>query len=151
MKHKNAIICFGLIWFSVGVSLLSVGLNLLTQATKSPILKVLSPYTGGVEEGVVLFSALALLIGIIKGKYILRKTATRMISHIRSLANPAPISQIFNKSYLLLIASMMGLGMLIKYLGIPNEIRGVIDIAIGSALIHGSTSYFKNVLVEHYL
>jgi len=37
----------------------------------------------------------------------------------------------------------MGLGMGIRYFGVPVDVRGLIDVAVGSALINGAMLYFR--------
>ena len=39
---------------------------------------------------------------------------------------------------------MVGLGALIKVLNLPLDVRGAIDIVIGSALINGAMIYFRS-------
>ncbi len=88
--------------------------------------------------------AFALMIGYFKGKYVMRKSANRIVARIQGLPNPISLFKAYHPAYFILIASMMGIGMFIKALGLPNEIRGFIDVAIGSALINGSMNYFRS-------
>jgi hypothetical protein len=38
---------------------------------------------------------------------------------------------------------MMALGLVFRFLPIPIDLRGLIDVAIGSALINGAMLYFR--------
>jgi hypothetical protein len=64
-----------------------------------------------------------------------------MISH------PLHLKDLFPLSYLAIIGSMMMLGMLLKFLPISHDIRGFIDLAVGSALINGAFLYFKQAIL----
>jgi hypothetical protein len=44
---------------------------------------------------------------------------------------------------------MMMLGMIFRYLPIPIDVRGFIDLAIGSALMNGAMLYFRAARIEH--
>jgi hypothetical protein len=44
---------------------------------------------------------------------------------------------------------MVLLGLVIRFLPIPIDARGLVDVAIGSALINGAMLYFR--VVKHYL
>lgn len=136
INHSPLILISGLIWLIAGISLLQLGLKLL----------VITP-EGAYAEGVTLLIAVALLIGILKGKYVLKKSAMRIVDRILSLPNPVSIAKAYSKKYLLLLAVMVGLGMLVKHSGMREDIRGFIDVAIGAALIQGSTHYFRQLLV----
>jgi hypothetical protein len=43
----------------------------------------------------------------------------------------------------MLMGIMILLGLSMKWLGLPIEIRGTIDVAIGSALMNGGIAYFR--------
>ncbi len=144
IRHNPLIIFSGMLWLLAGVSLLNLGLKLLTQSND---FSGFFSFFGAKEEGVTLLIATALLVGIVKGKYILKKSAVQMLTRIYSLPNPVPVAQAYSRKYLVLLAGMISLGMIIKYLAIPNDIRGFIDVAIGAALIQGSTHYFRAILM----
>ena len=87
--------------------------------------------------------SLALFIGFVKGQLVFRKSAKRQISRILSFTPPIPLIHIYSPVYYLLIGSMIVLGMMLKVLPIAPDTRGAIDIAIGSALISGTSVYFR--------
>ena len=90
--------------------------------------------------------ALALIVGFLKARFILSKTANRVIGNIVKSPEPAHFSVAFTKGYLILIGCMAALGMAINLLGMPLDFRGFIDAAIGSALINGSVFYIRSFL-----
>ena len=89
--------------------------------------------------------AVCLMIGYLKGKHVLGKSAVRGIERIRAFPNPTSLGNIYSAKYYVLLAIMIGLGLSIKYLGLPHDVRGAIDVAIGAALINGALIYFRNM------
>jgi hypothetical protein len=154
-KHSTLIVLSGLVWLAVGTSLLTLGLNLILNGTQTgqllnapyPWIEGLAPIFGSLEYAAVALIALGLFIGYFKGRYVLARSAEKGVIHIRKLCEPAPLHQMYALKNYILIAGMMGLGMTIKALGIPSDIRGFIDVAVGAALIHGAMAYFKSLWV----
>lgn len=147
LSHSTMTFISGAIWMGIGIFLLQLGLNLLFVQlfdikSTTPLLNLFKGIFSH-QEAAILIAAIALYIGFLKGKHVLTKAANRGIERTLSLPNPAPIHQIYSRKYYLLIGIMVLLGISLKYSGIPNDIRGAIDIAIGSALINGSIHYFR--------
>lgn len=156
VKHATLIVISGLIWFAIGCFLLTLGLGLIVDGTKQahladaivnnhPILSSLSPYLGGIEETALVLIAICLFIGHMKGKHVLGKSANKGVERIRSFPEPTSISNIYSAKYYILLAVMVGLGMSVKFLGLPNDVRGGIDVIIGAALINGAVIYFRHL------
>ncbi len=127
MKHRSWIAISGFIWAAVGIMLLYKGLNFLSLI---PDQKEATWWIAG-----------GLLVGFFKGRFVLSKTVERTCAHIRSLSLPIQIGAVYPRSYLLLLAAMMGMGFLLKL--VPIEWRGAIDVAVGSALVNGAMLYFR--------
>lgn len=153
LKHKSLITIAGLSWLAIGIFLLSMGLRLIvTKASDyefgglsdSSLLSFVAPISGGFQQAGMILVAVALFIGYFKSRFVLAKTVKRMVTRIRHLQQPAPVYKLYSLSFYVVIAAMMGLGVLMRTTGIPNDIRGLIDVAVGSALINGSLLYFKN-------
>jgi len=87
--------------------------------------------------------AVGLLLGFIKGRFVLSKTVARVVERILSLSLPIRLGDVYAKSYYFLILGMMGLGLFMRFAPIWQDIRGLIDIAVGSALINGAMLYFR--------
>jgi hypothetical protein len=139
----------GMIWFIVGIGLLTLGLNFIvfkaqveTQETTSLIAKI-APMAGGREKAAMTLIVIGLILGFIKGRFVLIKTVRRVVERILALPLPIKISEVYSKNYLMLIGSMILLGLSMKWLGFPSEVRGLIDVAIGSALMNGAVAYFR--------
>lgn len=151
-RHSTLYALSGIIWMGIGIMLLNLGLGFLMQGfhgshfTKdgySGLFMWLSEAINGYDYAAVLLIALGLIVGFAKGRFMLQKAAYKSHARISKLENPTSISNIYSRSNLILIAIMMGLGMLMKVLNLPNDIRGTIDVAVGCALMQGSLAYFK--------
>lgn len=150
-SHASLIFISGLIWLSVGCVLLPLGLNfivdsLLIENAKAPhpLLGFFSPYAGGLDAAALVVIAISLLIGYVKGTRVFVKSVSRTVNRICSQENPASIASLYTPAYLVLIAVMVGLGLLLRL--VPQDIRGAIDVAVGSALIHGAMGYFRQAM-----
>lgn len=156
MSHAKLIVLSGLIWFVIGIYLLQLGLNLILAVSMQtsakslsesyPILSFLKQYFGNVQNIALLLVIFGLFVGYLKGRYVLGKSASNGVARILRLPNPVSILRIYNAKYYLLLGAMIGIGISIKYLGLPNDVRGIIDVTIGSALINGAIIYFKLAL-----
>lgn len=146
-KHSTLIYLSGIIWFSIGTFLMMLGLNLLLDGVRSPastpLISALAPYAGGGEQVVIALITLGLFVGFLKGRFVLGKSAQRISKRITQFPEPVHIKDIYSMPYYFLIAGMMCLGISIKYFGIPSDIRGAIDVAIGAALINGALVLYR--------
>lgn len=149
VSHRTLLILSGMIWLAVGIFLTQLGVNLLSEIlnpnsmTKTAFIYSLAGWMGGLDQAFFCLVMIALVVGFAKGKFILAKSAQKGVERIQQMPNPSPITKIYNARYYILLGGMMGLGMIIKVLGVPNDIRGPIDLAIGFALLNGSKVYFR--------
>lgn len=152
VSHATLVWISGLVWMAVGCFLLPLGLKLLIGSAQNelglslPLLGSLASYVGGLEEAALVMTTIALFIGYIKGKHVLGKSAKRSIARILTFSNPTTLANIYSRAYYILLGSMIVLGMSIKWLGLSDDIRGVVDIAVGAALINGALIYFRSAL-----
>lgn len=160
-SHRQLIIISGSIWLLIGVWLLNVGLRLLlgplsldaATAENGLFISHLGQMTGGKEYAVMLLIVLALCIGYLKGRVILGKSARKGVQRIMNLPNPASLASMYSFKYYIILALMIGLGISIKVLNVPFDLRGFIDTLIGAALINGAMVYFQYAaqLKKNYL
>jgi len=145
LSHTSLTAISGMVWIAVGLYLLPLGVYLLILSSGgegAPIITAFSPYTGAEA------AALSLLIfgfglGYMKARYVFAKAVQRNVLRIRTLPNPASITQIYGARSLILLAVMAGLGMAMRRFGVPPDIRGMVDVAVGSGLINGGLAFFK--------
>lgn len=145
MTHRTWIAISGFLWLAVGGGLLYKGLHLISDATISPdslCFRMQRLFGTPQQSGTALIAA-ALLIGFVKGRFILSKTVKRVALRIASLPLPIRFSSVYAPSYFFLIGGMIALGIILRFLPIPIDLRGFIDTAIGSALINGAMLYFR--------
>lgn len=148
IKHSTMIFLSGLVWFIVGCSLLSLGLNFIISSilaenltVSRPILDRLAPLVGGLDQAALVWISICVMIGLMKGRFIFAKSVHRSVKRIATMPNPAPISQIYPLSYYILLASMMFLGFIVRFASI--DLRGGVDVIVGFALTTGALLYFR--------
>ncbi len=148
IRQGVAIAFSGITWMGIGILLLTKGFSLILtpQIPKNVALFMpkLVSLAGSAQQAALIIACIGLLIGYLKGRFVLRKTANRVIARIVSLPNPCPLSSIYPRSYLILLSSMIALGMCLKWISMPYDLKGMIDIAVGAALTNGSAFYFRH-------
>ena len=141
MSKRFAIFLLGLVWLAGGYRLLIKGLWLFLSFLKSEA--VVAENLLALQRQALFFIGVALLVGFIKGRFVLVKAVQRSCAHILSAEGNIGPLQLVDKKSLLVIGSMVLLGVCMNLLPIRPTIRGFVDIAIGSALIHGSLLFFR--------
>ena len=138
MDKQRLLQIAGFIWVIVGLFLIYLGSGLYNLA-------VIEQNTS--KETLIISGILGVVIGILKGKFVLSKTALRNRNRINQLVPPISIHQIFSGAFYGLIAGMMVLGFLLRefntYLG-GYVVVASIYCGIGMALIAASSVYWKN-------
>jgi hypothetical protein len=145
MKHRGWIAVSGFVWLAAGFSLLYKGLHFISDATRSPntLCFRFQEFFGSSQKAGTALIAAALLIGFLKGRFVLAKTVRRVTLRILSQPLPIRLVSVYAPSYCIVIGSTIGLGMAMRFLPIPIDARGFIDVAIGSALVNGAMLYFR--------
>ena len=146
-SHAKLITFSGILWLGVGLMLVMKGIGLLMNPllTYHPLYDFFTSKTAAIgEEAALVVLLLALVIGQIKARLVLRKSVLRVVNRITSKPNPSSLMALYSPGYLALILVMIGLGITLRFLSLPEDIHGAIDVAIGSALTHGATHYFKH-------
>lgn len=153
VKKSTLVLLASALWFIVGISLMFLGhyyFNLGRQLLPSlafngsfSIIAFLTNFLPNPQNAASLCQVLALTIGFIKGRFVLKRTVERQIERIRGLQEKAPITAIYSKNLYFLVVGMILLGMSMKYLPIFYDTRGFIDLAVGFALMNGSFHYTK--------
>lgn len=152
-KHRTLIAFSAVIWLIIGTGLLFLGISFIIKTIQYPhlaylphrfsLMAFLSGFVKDRQNAAVILLSSGLFIGHLKGRFVLRKTVARQLQRIASLPNPAPLKRLYGKGYYILIASMMLLGMLMRFFPITLDTRGFVDVAIGAALIQGAMLYFR--------
>lgn len=154
IKHKNLIAFSGLLWAGMGFFLLYIGLGFIAKASTTtlpqnsagnPLLSFLSDYFGGTETSAIFLIIIALGLGTLKSRMVFAKVINKMVVNIRSFPDPVNFTNIYGLKYLVLMGIMMSFGFAMKYFEVSNDIRGLVDVAVGSALLNGGLSYFRHL------
>lgn len=148
-RHGTLIGISGTIWMCIGIFLLSLGLNFINGATKIfimseyPIITFFTPYFGSVDNTAIVLIIFSLILGSLKSRMVFTKVVNKNVQKIVALPNPSSPFALFDMKYIILMGFMMFLGFLMRYFSVPQDLRGMVDIAVGSGLITGSVNYFK--------
>ncbi|HLB52087.1 MAG TPA: hypothetical protein VJK48_00040 [Chlamydiales bacterium] len=145
MKPRTAILFSGFLWFAIGASLIYKGLGFFAEAVQDGDSFVfhMQDWLGTPHMGGFIWMGAALFVGFLKGRFVFTKTVQRIVTRIYSLPQPLRFRSVYPPAYWGLIGGMALLGMSLRYLSIPLDLRGFIDVAIGFALLNGSYLYFQ--------
>ncbi|MFY9268349.1 MAG: hypothetical protein WAO55_01225 [Candidatus Manganitrophaceae bacterium] len=128
------------LWAVVGTGLLLAGgFFLFGQRSMSELDNRFGSGGPGIAEGIGFVIALA--IGFAKGSFVLPKVARKNIARIEQLPERSPFYMTFSLKSWLLILLMILIGRMIRFLGAPRLVIGVIYVAVGLALALGSRIY----------
>ena len=151
MKKRTLAHLAGGIWLGVGSGLMMLGMHFLKDVLRAPmsvydrhIFSFISCFSSTPPTTVVIWIlALALAVGYMKGRWVLSRSVSRQIDRLQGLVTPPTLRHVYSKGYYFLMASMIGLGVCMRFLPIALDVRGAIDVAIGTALIQGARHYFR--------
>ena len=156
-KRSTWFVLFGCVWLGVGLYLLILGLNFLIQLShipvmllatrEAPLLLWVDGFVGGLETTAICLIACSLLLGHLKGVMVFRRSVLRMEKRVQGEGEHIFIGKVVPWSYLLLIGSMVLLGVCLRVFSVPLDIRGVVDVAVGSALLRGGMFYLRRAFV----
>ncbi len=139
----------GMTWLVIGFFLMSKGLGYLVMSAQIPVSNVfslvtgLTPVFGSRDMAAISLIVISMMIGWIKGRVVLAKTARKVMARVRLLKEPIKLTEVYNLRYLILIGSMIALGISLKLLHVPTDVLGCVDVAVGTALVQGSVVYFR--------
>ncbi len=130
---KTSLIIVGAIWFIVGTALSIVGINWML--------------TLGFGPKLIMFLTPAVLIGTLKGKFVLQKVALKYYKRsdvIQFNDNDILIGwmKILGVKGFVLIGLMMLMGGILRRSPIDRPILGILYLAVGIALLYASKIFF---------
>lgn len=152
------IVISGTLWALVGIMLMTLGIHHLTDGmrawdimavnTSEPLFQFLTKFFSKTEQAMTAIIGICLMLGYLKGHFALGRSVKSGVQRILTYPNPSEIKNLYGKKYYALIALMMGLGIALRILNLPQDVHGAIDLVIGSALLKGALSYYKYALAE---
>tara|TARA_B100000959_G_C14959341_1_gene615108 strand:- start:1383 stop:1817 length:435 start_codon:yes stop_codon:yes gene_type:complete len=122
-SRKTQFLLAASMWLIVGCLLLGFGLKWLI---------------GSHSNWMILLLLGAMIVGGVKGHFILHKSALRTINRIQKRGDGTCVFGVFPIWQWLLVGVMMTGGGLLRTSGLPDEFLGAIYVSIGAALIMGS-------------
>lgn len=130
---KTSLTIVGIIWFLVGLGLSIAGVNWILQL--------------GIGPKLIIFISSAVLIGLLKGKFVLQKVAMKYYKRSDIVQfNDNDIFfgwvKIFGVKGFILIALMMTMGSYLRHSNIDRPILGIVYLAVGIALLYASKIFF---------
>jgi hypothetical protein len=123
-------LAFGL-WLLGGVMLLSLGTARLLRAGRGE----------ATAAAVVAVAVAALIVGIAKGRFVLRRAARRNVDRLAALSEKQRPIHVYGTLSWVVIALMTALSVGLTVGGIPPLWRGAVNLAIGAALATSSLGY----------
>ena len=138
IKQKSLIVV-GIIWFLVGVGLSVAGVNWMLQL--------------GFGPKMIIFLASSVLIGVLKGKFVLQKVALKYYKRsdiIQFNDNDIFLGwvKILGVKGFILIGLMMAMGSFLRHSNIDRPILGIVYLAVGIALLYASKIFFNTDKVK---
>lgn len=149
LSHKSLTQIAAMIWFIAGFMLFRKGLFFLKELTDEstlslqeyPLLSSIMGYTVDLEMAIVVLIAIGLGLGMVKSVFVLRKVARKNIARLQDSPNPAPLSHLFGVRFFAMVTAAALMGYFVNQVGLPIDIRAVIDIAVGAALLNASMAF----------
>jgi hypothetical protein len=151
-KPQSLIFLSGIPFFLAGFMLIRKGLGFISEAvrllthlpsTPLPLANFANSFWGD-ETTLSLFLIVpALFIGLFKGRKIIVPSVQQNLTRLLSLSNDAPLTALYDKKRWIVLCVMMTIGMLMNVLSIPFDIRGVINLAVGVALLQGGVASLR--------
>ena len=135
MREKvTSLILVGLIWSLVGIGLSIAGINWILHL--------------GFGPKMIIYLSISLIIGLLKGKFVLQKVALKYYKRSDLLDfNKIDIFvgwiKILGIRGFFLIGIMMGLGSILRHSSIDRPILGIVYLAVGIALVYASKIFFN--------
>lgn len=152
MNQNKAMALAGSLWCTIGVVLMLRGLSfiqaMMESSIRGPVYLFIEKFSlsQSLSTPVVLL-LIGVFIGFVKGNTVLKKGAEKNIERLK-LLKIVPIWKVFPVAGWVIMGVMSMIGMVVRYAGIPLDIRAVILVAVGSGLIQGGMTYFSGMIKQ---
>ena len=133
--EKVSLLIVGLIWLAVSIRLLLTGVQGLLTLDIGPKL--------------IIFASIGVIIGLLKGRFILQKVATKYCNNAKSITfteNDMYIGwiKVLGIRGFVLLGIMMSIGYFLRNSSIDKAILGIICLAVSLGLGYASKVFFAN-------
>lgn len=93
--------------------------------------------------------AVGLVLGVVKGHLLLERVARKAVARIKERGNEKCLFGFFSWRSWLLVAVMMGGGIVLRNSGAPYEFLGVLYAAVATALVYGDITYWRTIVSDY--
>ena len=153
MSKRAVFFLYFSIWFLVGGMLLYKGVEYLMESValqliardEQPLLGFFTHLLGSPYYALMQMLFASLAIGYVKGFLALKRSTERLIRVVQPYGEKIPLAAAFPWWYVAVMVVMMGLGMAMKFAPLYSDVRGMIDVAVGFALLSGSTFFLRAI------
>ena len=130
---KVSLVSVGIIWLGVGLGLSIAGINWIIKL--------------GFGPKMITFLALSVIIGMLKGKFVLKKVASKYYKRSEVIEfNKIDILtgwiKILGVKGFVLIGLMIAMGSFLRHSNIDRPILGIVYLAVGMSLVYASKIFF---------
>jgi len=125
---RTHLLAAAVLWTVVGTGLLSIGGYWARPGDSASITWLL---------------ALAALGGLLKGHFVLRRAAERIVRRIETRGDGRCLGGFISLRTWLLVGLMMGSGYWLRHGLLPRPVVGLVYVAVGSALLWGSSRLWR--------
>lgn len=122
-----------MMWTVVGTMLLSLGLFWIVRRYHGPGWAYAAPF---------------LLVGLLKGRFIIDRVARRTIARIRTRGDSHCVGGFFSPTSWALIVGMMVFGQVLRASPLPRATVGFLYVVVGTALLFSSRMFWKEWLLS---
>ncbi len=122
------------LWLLGGAVLCSLGVSRLFQAGRE----------AAVPSVLALGAAVSLTVGLLKGRFLLSRTAGRNITRLSRCTEDLRPIHVYGVRSWMVIGLMASVSLALNIGGVPLFWRALVNLAIGAALVTSSLTYLTN-------
>lgn len=154
MSKRFVFFLYFSVWFLVGGMLTYKGLDYLFESVamqmiarhEQPLLGFFTHLMGNPHYALMQMIFFSIALGYVKGFLALKRSAERLIRNVQPYGAKIPLRIVFPTWYVFVMVAMMLLGFIMKYAPLYSDVRGMIDVAVGFALLSGSTFFIRAIV-----
>jgi len=120
---RSHLLLAGLVWACVGAVLAYFGMRWIRGSTAS---------------GFALTAGGAVVLGLLKARYVLARTANRIVTRIKARGNGRCLGGVISWRMWGFVLCMIILGRVLRRVGLPLRVVGFVYLAVGLALLTAS-------------